>query len=122
MTDSETSRGGYLLAHMDRIEPASCPCGWSRRAFAEPDNDTATFHVVDIAADARAHYHKRLTEIYYVLETQGEAFVELDNDRVRVFAGTAILIRPGTRHCAVGRMKIINCCIPSFDPQDEWFD
>jgi len=34
----------------------------------------------------------------------------------------AVLIRPGTRHRAVGRMKILNVVIPPFDKADEWFD
>jgi len=33
-----------------------------------------------------------------------------------------IFIKPGCRHRAVGKIKIINVCIPPFDPQDEWFD
>jgi len=35
---------------------------------------------------------------------------------------TAIFIKPGCRHRAVGKMRIINVSIPAFDPQDEWFD
>lgn len=123
-TETTTSRatGGYEVVHMDEVQPVPCPCGMSRRAFVSPDNPVATLHVVDIADDARAHYHKKLTEIYYILETQGEAFMELDGQRIPVRQGTSVLIRPGTRHRAVGRMKIINIPIPAFDPDDEWFD
>ena len=32
----------YLLAQLDEIEPQRCPCGFSRRAFATPDNALAT--------------------------------------------------------------------------------
>ncbi len=119
---SQNARTGYLIANLDQMPPVPCPCGMTRRAFVTPDNPVATLHVVDIAVDARSHYHKRLTEIYYILETSGEAFMELDGRRVPVTPGTAILIRPGTRHRAVGRMKIINVPIPAFDPDDEWFD
>jgi hypothetical protein len=34
---------------------------------------------------------------------------------------TAILIRPGSRHRAVGRLKVVNMSIPAFAPADEWF-
>jgi mannose-6-phosphate isomerase-like protein (cupin superfamily) len=113
---------GYQIAHIDEIEPVACPCGSTRRAFVGSDNYVASLHVVDIAEDARAHYHKRLTEIYYILETDGPGYMELDGELVPVRPGTSILIRPGTRHRAVGRMRLINVPIPAFDPTDEWFD
>ncbi len=113
---------GYMIAHMDDIEAVKCPCGMSRRAFVTPDNDVATLHVVDIAEDAQAHYHKKMTEIYYILETRGDAYMELNGKLIPVKPNTAIFIKPYTRHRAVGDMKIINIPIPAFDPDDEYFD
>ena len=110
----------YVVAQLDEIEAVKCPCGQSRRAFVSPDNPVATLHMVDISADSRAHYHKRLTEIYLVLE--GEGHMELDGERVPVRPLTSVLIRPGCRHRAVGRMRIVNVPVPAFDPTDEWFD
>lgn len=110
----------YMVAQLDDVPPQSCPCGTTRRAFAEPGNPTATVHRVDISADSRAHYHKRLTEIYLVLE--GTGHVELDGDRIPVRPMTTIMIRPGCRHRAVGKLRIANICVPAFDPEDEWFD
>jgi len=97
-----------------------CPCGESRRAFTEDPQQSASLHLVDISSDARAHYHKRLTEIYYILEGQGE--MELDGERHPVRPGDAILIKPGCRHRAIGRMRVLNVAVPAFDPRDEWFD
>jgi len=110
----------YLIAQMDELAAVACPCGQSRRAFVTPDNPVATLHVVDITADSRAHYHKKLTEIYLVLE--GEGHMELDGKLVPVRPMSAILIRPGCRHRAVGNLRIMNVPIPAFDPEDEWFD
>ena len=45
-----------------------------------------------------------------------------DGDVLRVEPMTAILIKPGCRHRAVGKMRIVNVPIPAFDPDDEWFD
>jgi mannose-6-phosphate isomerase-like protein (cupin superfamily) len=115
-----TEPARYLVADLAAIDPVRCPCGFTRRAFATPDNSVATLHQVDIQADARTHYHKRLTEIYYILE--GEGFLELDGARIPVRPQMSILIRPGCRHRAVGRLKILNIPIPAFDPEDEWFD
>ena len=117
---SHTATPNYMIARFDDIPPVRCPCGFARRAFATPDNPLATMHIVDIQADSRAHYHKRMTEIYFVLEGRGH--MELDGKRVPVIPYTAIFIKPGCRHRAVGRMRIVNVPIPSFDPTDEWFD
>ncbi|MBM3833206.1 MAG: cupin domain-containing protein [Verrucomicrobia bacterium] len=110
----------YMIAQLDQIDPLRCPCGFTRRAFAGPDNALATVHQVDIQEDAQTHYHKKLTEIYVVLEGEGE--IELDDKRFPVKPMTSIMIKPGCRHRAVGKMKIINVAIPAFDPSDEWFD
>jgi mannose-6-phosphate isomerase-like protein (cupin superfamily) len=110
----------YLIAQLDEIDPLRCPCGFTRRAFAGPDNSLATVHQVDIQEDARTHYHKKLTEIYIVLE--GEGSIELDGQLFPIKPMTSIMIKPGCRHRAVGKMKIINVAIPAFDPADEWFD
>jgi mannose-6-phosphate isomerase-like protein (cupin superfamily) len=117
---SETATSNYTIAQMDEIDAVPCPCGLSRRAFVSPENGVATLHMVDIQEDARTHYHKKLTEIYLILE--GEGFMELDGELIPVKPLTSIFIKPGCRHRAVGRMKIVNIPIPAFDPTDEWFD
>jgi mannose-6-phosphate isomerase-like protein (cupin superfamily) len=76
--------------------------------------------MVDIHTDARTHYHKKLTEIYLILE--GEGYMELDGEMIPVKPLTSIFIKPLCRHRAVGKMKIVNIPIPAFDPDDEWFD
>ena len=110
----------YLIAQLDTIPPQRCPCGFARRAFADANENAASLHVVDIQEDSRAHYHKQMTEIYLVLEGEGE--MELDGKRVPVKPMTAIYIKPGCRHRAIGKLKIINVPVPAFDEQDEWFD
>ena len=110
----------YMRAQFDEIAAVKCPCGFSRRAFITEDNQLATMHIVDITEDAKVHYHKRLTEIYLVLE--GTGYVELDGNRVPVKPMTAIFIKPGCRHRAVGKMRIANVTVPAFDVEDEWFD
>jgi mannose-6-phosphate isomerase-like protein (cupin superfamily) len=110
----------YEIAQLDTIPGVPCPCGTSRRAFASAADAPLSAHLVEISADARTHYHKRLTETYVILE--GEGWLELDGERVPVKPLTAITIRPGCRHRAVGKLKVLNFVIPAFDPEDEWFD
>jgi mannose-6-phosphate isomerase-like protein (cupin superfamily) len=110
----------YMIAKFDEIDAVKCSCGLSRRAFVSPDNPIATMHIVDIREDAKTHYHKKLTEIYLILE--GAGFMELDGKKIPVKPLTSILIKPGCRHRAIGKMKILNVPIPAFDPKDEYFD
>jgi mannose-6-phosphate isomerase-like protein (cupin superfamily) len=110
----------YAVAHVPAIDPVQCPCGRTRRAFVGESDRRATLHVVDITLDARTHYHKNLTELYYVLEGTGR--MDLDGDSVDVRPGTAVLIRPGCRHRAVGELRVLVVAVPAFDPADEWFD
>jgi mannose-6-phosphate isomerase-like protein (cupin superfamily) len=110
----------YFVANLMDLSPVPCPCGQARRAFAGLEQSPASVHVVDIQKDSRVHYHKRMTEIYVILEGQGH--MELDGERIPVKPMTAIMIKPGCRHRAVGNLRIINIVIPPFDAADEWFD
>ena len=110
----------FQIAQLDEVFPTRCPCGWARRAFAGLQGNVASLHLVDIEEDSRAHYHKKMTEIYLVLD--GVGYIELDGQQFPVRPMSAIYIQPGCRHRAIGKMKIINVPIPAFDPADEWFD
>ncbi len=112
--------GNYLIEQLDELEATDCPCGFAKRAFAFEPGAVASLHVVEIKKEAKVHYHKRMTEIYLVLE--GEGYLELDGELVPVRPFTTVYIKPGCRHRAVGQLKIINVPVPAFDPQDEWFD
>ena len=121
-TDTTTAAAGYELADFADIIGVACPCGTARRAFADVADFPATVHVTEISADARLHYHKTLTETYFFLECDDDAQMQLDEELVPVRPGTCLMIRPGTRHRAVGKMKVLIVCVPEFDAEDEWFD
>jgi mannose-6-phosphate isomerase-like protein (cupin superfamily) len=110
----------FEISRPSETLPVTCPCGQTWRAFVDDPDGVASLHIVEISPDARTHYHKRLTEIYYVLDGVGE--VELDGERHSIRAGDAILIKPGCRHRAVGKLRVLNVPIPAYDPNDEWFD
>lgn len=111
-----------IVPNLADVPAVRCPCGWARRAFRDLPDAPASLHQVDVVEDARTHYHKEHTEIYYVLDCPADAALELDGRRVPVTAGSCVMIPPGVRHRAVGRMRILNVVIPPFDPADEWFD
>jgi mannose-6-phosphate isomerase-like protein (cupin superfamily) len=110
----------FQISRVGELPPIACPCGQARRAFVDDADGVASLHVVDISVDARVHYHKRMTELYYILGGEGQ--IELDGERHAVRPGDAILIKPLCRHRAIGRLRVLNVPVPAFDPQDEWFD
>ena len=110
----------YAIAQLDEVDGVPCPCGTSRRAFAEVEDAVASMHLVEISQNTLTHYHKGMTEIYLVLDGEGE--IELDGERFPVQPLTAIYLKPGCRHRAIGNLRIINVPVPPFDPEDEWFD
>ena len=114
----------FEITRISQIEPVACPCGQTRRAFVDDPDQIASLHVVEVSTEAQTHYHKRLTEIYYVLE--GDCQIELDGQLHPVSTGDAVLIKPGCRHRMVvpqdAQVRMINVPVPAFDPEDEWFD
>ncbi len=110
----------FKIVDIRSIEPVDCPCGQTRRAFVDDPDQIASLHVVDAGVETKTHYHKKLTEIYYVLEGEGQ--IELDGVRFDVAPGTSVLIKPGCRHRLIGKIKFLNVPVPAFDPEDEWFD
>ena len=110
----------YSVAQLDELDGLSCPCGETRRAFTQLADAPASIHLVTISADSRLHYHKTMSEIYLILD--GEGHMEVDDDVIPLRPMTAVLIRPGCRHRAVGNLRLVNVPIPAFNPDDEWFD
>lgn len=121
MTAAAT-KTGYELADFAAIAAVPCPCGTARRALGDVADYLGTIHVTEIAHSAKLHYHQRLTETYYFLECGPDAQMQLDDEVIPVRPGQLIMIRPGTRHRAIGRMKVLIVVLPKFDPEDEWFD
>jgi mannose-6-phosphate isomerase-like protein (cupin superfamily) len=109
----------YRIVEFDQIPEVSCPCGTSRRAFADAEESPGTIHRTEITEDARSHYHQNTTETYYILHCGPDAAMELDGEVVPVKEGACVLIPPGVVHRAVGRMTILNIVFPKFDPADE---
>lgn len=121
-TEPDPPTRRWRFADFAEIEGVPCPCGTARRAFHGVDEFPGTLHVTEIAADARTHYHRTLTETYFFLECDPGTRMELDGESIPVHAGCSIVIPPGVRHRAVGRARVLIVVLPEFDPADEWFD
>ena len=89
------SQSRAKIVDFARIPPVPCPCGAARRAFADVAEFPGTVHQTDITDDAVAHYHRRLTEIYYILDCGADAQIELDGTRTPLAPGMCFSNEPG---------------------------
>jgi len=112
----------WTLADFTAIAPVACPCGLARRAFHGVGEFPGTLHMTEIRANAQRHYHKTLTETYVFLKCEPGAQMELDGEIIPVREQQSIVIPPGVRHRALGRMTVLIIVLPEFDSADEWFD
>ena len=109
---------GYIYRNLDEVQGTQCPCGEAFRIVGAQDDTPVSFHVVKIKKDSERHYHRKMTEVYFCLEGEGQ--IELDRETLPLRPGIVVVIRPGTVHRAVGDLKIVNVVIPPFDPADEF--
>ena len=110
----------YLIRHMDNApEVLHSLCGMSTRLITYRDNAEVNLHFVHIL-DGVKHYHKRATEVYYVLEGKGK--LELDDETVDLKPGMAVYIPAGVRHRGYGDFKTLVIGAPAQTPEDEFTD
>lgn len=124
MTNPENKAGSppsVLIRHEGHTPRERSSCGWRDRLISQEDVDTAPaawVHAVDIDG-AKLHYHKRSTELYYVLD--GEGTVSLDGTDHAVSKGSLVQIPPGVVHGAKGRMRVLVVGIPDI-AEDDYFE
>lgn len=87
-------------------------------ASSAPLSPAAWAHAVDIDG-AKLHYHKRSTELYYVLS--GSGCVLLDGVEQAVSPGSLVHIPPGVIHGAKGQMRVLVVGIPDI-AEDDYYE
>ncbi len=110
--------GPTLVRHEGEAPKERSACGWRHLLISRQDQEAgpaAWAHVVDIDG-AKPHYHRRSTELYYVLE--GEGAVVLDGVERAVRQGTIVHIPPGVVHSAKGRVRVLVVGIPDIANDD----
>ena len=88
----------------EELEVVDCPCGKSHRFFMASDGATMGLHKTGISG-AKPHFHSEMTELYFVVEGEGQ--IELDGKVYDVSVGTAILIPPGVVHRGIGNFTVV---------------
>ena len=113
--------GPLLIRHEGHTARERSACGWRDRLISHEDAPlfpAAWAHAVDIDG-AKLHYHKRSTELYYVLDGSGS--VILDRVELPVAKGSLVHIPPGVVHGARGRMRVLVIGIPDI-ADDDYFE
>jgi len=111
---------GYLVRRLEDAPTVACPCGQSTRPLTRADTPACNFHITFITDSVR-HFHKKCTEVYYILEGYGK--MELAGDTVEIEPGMVIYIEPGTPHrlWSTEGVRTIVFGVPALDPEDEYF-
>lgn len=118
---ASAANSATLVRHEGHSARERSTCGWRDRLISHEDvalSPAAWVHAVDIDG-AKLHYHKRSTELYYVLE--GEGSVSLDGTDHPVTRGSLVHIPPGVIHGAKGRMRVLVVGIPDI-AEDDYFE
>lgn len=108
-----------VVRHVEDVHPVECPCGQSTRIITRKDTHKVNIHRTDIS-DSEPHYHKKTTEVYYILK--GEGVMLLDDEEVSLKPGLCIYIPPGVRHQVKGTIQTLIVGVPAFSDEDEYFD
>jgi mannose-6-phosphate isomerase-like protein (cupin superfamily) len=107
-----------LVRHEGHTPRERSECGWRDRLISREDvslSPAAWAHAVDIDG-ARLHYHKRSTELYYVLE--GGGTISLDGVEYEIHKGSMVHIPPEVVHGARGKMRVLVVGIPDIAESD----
>jgi len=120
-SDASSTSGSVLVRHEGATPRERSACGWRDRLISREDaalGPAAWAHAVDIE-HAKLHYHKRATELYYVLEGGGQ--IILDGLKQEIRKGSLVHIPPGVVHGARGKMRVLVIGIPDI-AEDDYFE
>ncbi len=121
MSEPSQNQGPILVRHEGHTPREKSACGWRDRLISREDIailPAAWAHAVDIDG-AKPHYHKRSTELYYVLD--GDGTVTVDGVEHAVSTGSLVHIPPSVVHSASGRMRVLVVGIPDI-ADDDYFE
>jgi len=109
----------YLIRRLGDIETERGVCGWRRMLVTHDDTPVANVSHLRID-DSRYHYHREMTEFYYVLS--GGGTITLDGEKKEITAGDLVVIKPGVWHTSDGEMDVLILGVPAGEQTDVWFE
>ena len=108
----------YTVRRVSETEKERSTCGWRQRLFTTGDDTPLFAHLVKIQ-DSKAHYHKRATEFYYVME--GEGVMMVDGESFDIGPGTIVKLDPLSVHSSKGDLLVLVIGVPDILEDDIFF-
>ncbi len=108
----------FEVRRLSDVEKEKSTCGYRQRLFSTGDETPAFCHVVRING-SKAHYHKRTTEFYYILE--GSGTMTIDGESFDLTPGTMVKIDPLAVHSSEGDHLVMVIGIPDIADDDIFF-
>ena len=111
----------HLVRTVGDASPREITCGTMRELTSSKDFPGMDIVHVTIGSETKRHYHKRLTEVYFVLK--GSIVMEVDGKKEGLKEGGMVMIFPNTEHKAwkasKGSAEILVICCPPWTKEDE---
>ena len=111
----------HKIRKIQDASPKEITCGVLRNLTTSDDFKEMDFGHVTITDSTKKHYHKKLTECYYVLK--GAIDIEIDGKIEHLEKGSLIMIYPNTTHKAWKTSEedaeILVVCCPPWSEEDE---
>jgi mannose-6-phosphate isomerase-like protein (cupin superfamily) len=112
---------GNPVRKLSSVKPIDVLCGKAFEISGAKDFANMSIAVVEVL-DAPTHYHKKMTEFYYILEGKGE--VKLNGKLYSVEKDTTVLIEPLIKHSIKSAnkfpIKLVAITTPAFEMADEF--
>ena len=109
----------YLIRRLSDTPTERGVCGWRKTLITHDDTPVANVSHLTID-NSRYHYHREMTEYYYVLT--GGGTITLDGEKQSITAGDLVVIKPGTWHTSAGEMEVLILGVPAGEQTDVWFE
>jgi mannose-6-phosphate isomerase-like protein (cupin superfamily) len=110
----------HLVRKIKSANPKEITCGVMRSLIEKESPAVSIIHVT-IRDVTKKHYHKKLTEFYYVLK--GSIDMELDDTVEHLDKDSLIMISPNTNHkswkTSSGDAEVLVICCPPWSEKDE---
>lgn len=111
----------HIVRRVQDANPKQITCGLMRKLTDAKDFNGMDFVHVTIKNSTKKHYHKKLTEVYFVLK--GSIDMKIDDKTEHLEKGHMIMIFPSTNHKAWKTSKedaeILVACCPPWSEEDE---
>lgn len=118
-TSTTNTDDRYLIRRLGEIATERGVCGWRKTLITHDDTPAANVSHLTID-NSRYHYHREMTEYYYVLS--GGGTITLDGEKQPIAAGDLVVIKPGTWHTSDGEMEVLILGVPAGEQTDVWFE